>query len=451
MQSMKTRGRPLFSTLVTVILLTLFAVPVGMASANEALPDPQHTNQTGPYATSSGAVNVRTGPGTGFAIAGVLSTAEVVPILGISPDGGWWYIAAHFGEGWVSHISVTAANTSGVTIRDPGPIATVASGAINVRSGPGPFAGVLGQMRQGVQVHVLGKNADGTWLQIRSPYGNGWVSAQLVMLTGTPGIIHDALPVTGEGAHVVVMAAYLNVRSGPGENYAVVGTVGARDELPIVGRTADNAWYQVQAPFGTGWVAGNYVITRNEYGAAPVTTDSAQGAAIAGPIGIINTGALNIRSGPGAQYSSLGVLAGGTETQIIGRTRDWSWWLLETPLGNGWANGIYVIVRGSTRNVPYVAPGEAVPPADGTGGEISPEPDLALPVSTVNTGALNIRSGPNSTFSSLGSVYAGTKLPIIGQSPDRGWWYVQSSFGDGWISKAFAYTTGNTSGVPIVN
>lgn len=451
MPRVKARGVPFFSIMLVAALLVLTVIPAGTASALETQPGHAHTSQTGAYATSSGAVNVRTGPGTGFAIAGVLSTGEVVPILGVSPDGGWWYIAATFGEGWVSQISVTAANTSGVPVRDPGPTATVASGALNVRSGPGPFAGVLGQLRQGAQALVLGQNPDGSWLQIRSPFGVGWVSAPLVMLNGTPGVIQDGLPVTGEGAYAVVMATYLNVRSGPGENFAVLGSVGGRDELPIVGRTTDNSWYQVQTSFGTGWVYGAYVITRNEFGAAPITTESAQGAPVAGPVGIINTGALNIRSGPGIQYSSIGVLPGGTETRIIGRTRDWSWWLLETPLGNGWANGIYVIVRGSTGGVPYVAPGAAVPPSDeGTAVE-SPEPALAGPLAIVNTGALNIRSGPNGMFESLGSVYAGTKLPIIGQSPDRGWWFVQSSFGNGWISKAFAYTTGNTSGIPVVN
>ena len=204
-------------------------------------------------------------------------------------------------------------------------------------------------------------------------------------------------------------------------------SLGARQTAP--GFRCRRFWHRVGV-----WLLRDHAerVRRGAY-----TTESAQDAPVSGPVGIINTGALNIRSGPGIQYSSLGVLAGGTETRIIGRTRDWSWWLLETPLGNGWANRIYVIVRGSTSNVPYVAPGEAVPPSDGTEGGESPEPAVALPLAIVNTGALHVRSGPNSTFSSLGSVYAGAKLSIIGQSPDRGWWLVHSAYGDGWISKAF--------------
>jgi hypothetical protein len=41
-------------------------------------------------------------------------------------------------------------------------------------------------------------------------------------------------------------------------------------------------------------------------------------------------------------------------------------------------------------------------------------------------------------------------MPIIGQSPDRGWWYVESPYGNGYVSKLYVIAEGNTSGVPIV-
>jgi uncharacterized protein YgiM (DUF1202 family) len=411
-----------------------------------------YTHQTGPYATAKGAVNVRGGPGTGFYITGTLYANEVVPILAVSPDGGWWYISTNFGEGWISNVAVTAFNTAGVGVRDPGLIGTVISGIANVRGGAGPNAIQLGQITRGQQVYVLGRNADGTWLEIQWAYGTGWVSAELMSTNGTPAVTAvETVPVTADAPYALVTATYLNVRTGPGINYAVLGQVYGGNTLTIVGRTNDNTWYQVETVYGTGWVYASYVIPRNEYGTAPVTTDSATGAEVAGPIGIINTGALNIRSGPGAQYTTLGTLAGGTETRIIGRSADWSWWLLETPLGTGWANSVYILVRGDTASVPYVAPGESASPAtDGQGGQAAPPPAITGPSAFVATGALNIRSGPNSTFPALGAVYAGTRMPIIGQSPDRGWWLVESPFGNGWISKAFVIPEGNTTGVPVV-
>ncbi len=433
------------------ILLGLVACAPSLAQ-----PPARVAAQTGPYAITSGAVYVRGGPGTGFWILGTLYYGTAVPILNSSPDGAWWYVSAPFGEGWMAKSGATAYSTEAVTVRDPGSIGTILTGAVNVRYGAGINSASLGIIGQGQQVYVLAQNADGSWLQIRWEYGTGWVAAEHVSVAGALAVVDDGsggyagVPVTSDTPYAIVMSAYLNVRTGPGINYAVLGAVAGGDQLPIVGRTADNTWYQVQASFGTGWVYAGYVVTRNEYGGSPVTTASAATAEVAGPIGVINAGALNIRSGPGAQYTSIGVLAGGTETQIVGRTLDWTWWLLDTPVGTGWANAMYVIVRGDTANVPHVTPGTTVTAQPGPAEAAAPEAEISGPVAFVSTGALNIRSGPNSTFSSLGSVYAGTRMPILGQSTDHGWWLVESPYGNGWVSKLYVLTEGSTSNIPVV-
>ena len=134
--------RAYLKTLVTLwICLVALLTPVAMHSTAQAAPtDTGNTlsqAQAGPYVISSGAVNVRGGPGTGFWILGTLSLNEAVPILGISPDGAWWLINARFGQGWVSQGSVTAFNAVGVPVNDPGPIGTVTAGVLHVRFGAG--------------------------------------------------------------------------------------------------------------------------------------------------------------------------------------------------------------------------------------------------------------------------------------------------------------------------
>jgi N-acetylmuramoyl-L-alanine amidase len=255
----------------------------------------------------------------------------------------------------------------------------------------------------------------------------------------------EAIPLTTDTPYAIVMSTYLNVRSGPGINFTSLGQVIAGDTLPIVGRTADGQWFQVETPFGTGWVAAGFVVTRNEFGASPVTTASAAEADVAGPVGIVNTGALNVRTGPGPQYTSLGTLAGGTEVLIIGRNANWSWYLIETPVGTGWGSALYIVARGDTAGIPFVPAGATVDQGGGFAGGTAPEPVVAGPVAIVRTGALNVRTGPNSAFPSLGAVLAGTRLPIIGQSPDHGWWLVESPYGEGYVTKALVTTEGNTS------
>lgn len=440
-----------YSRTFSAALISLFLLLWIAGTASAGVPSTAARWQTGPYLIANGAVYVREGPGTGFSVLGVLYQGEIVPILAVSPDNAWWYANTRFGQGWVSNSGVTASNTSGISVRDPGPTGTAIAPVVNVRSGPGPTAAVVSQLRQGQQVFIIGRNDDGTWLQIRTSGTTGWVSATFMTATGVAAVTSSSLPVTADAPYGIVSVAFLNVRSGPGQNYSSLGRVAGGEILPIVARSSDNAWYQVNTNVGLGWVSAAYIIPRNEFGTAPVVTQNPSSAEVTGPTAVINTGALNLRSGPGSQYSSLGTLAGGEEGRIIGRSADWTWYLLETRLGNGWANGQYLVLRGETGSIPYVTPGTTVQPSDGQGGGSAPEPALANPVAVVTTGALNIRSGPNSAFSSLGSVYAGAHLTIIGQSPDRGWWLVESPYGNGWVTKTLVVVNGNTANIPVSN
>ncbi len=58
----------------------------------------------------------------------------------------------------------------------------------------------------------------------------------------------------------------LNIRSGPGSNFPVIGFAQDGDEGEIVGRSADNRWWAAavpSAPDGIGWVSADFVIATN--------------------------------------------------------------------------------------------------------------------------------------------------------------------------------------------
>lgn len=62
----------------------------------------------------------------------------------------------------------------------------------------------------------------------------------------------------------------VNIRSGPGLNYTVIGTLNANTTMPIVGRNGDGSWWQIKTPNdATGWVA-NSVVNANNTNAVPV-------------------------------------------------------------------------------------------------------------------------------------------------------------------------------------
>lgn len=80
----------------------------------------------------------------------------------------------------------------------------------------------------------------------------------------------------------------------------------------------------------------------------------AQQAQFVSPKLIVNTSFLNVRTGPGVQYTVLLTVVGGTEFPVIGRAKDNVWFQVTTVVGVGWVNIQYAAPRGSFANVPVV-------------------------------------------------------------------------------------------------
>lgn len=75
------------------------------------------------------------------------------------------------------------------------------------------------------------------------------------------------------GPTVFAGSGPVNLRSGPGTTFGVVGSLGPNQQLPITGRNADASWWQVQTANGPAWVA-NSVVTAVRYADVPVVDTS---------------------------------------------------------------------------------------------------------------------------------------------------------------------------------
>jgi PKD repeat protein len=74
------------------------------------------------------------------------------------------------------------------------------------------------------------------------------------------------LPPPPSVAQLTVTAQALNVRTGPGTNYDIVGVLLIGQQVEITGRNAEATWWQVKfvaAPGGVGWVSAAYVSAEN--------------------------------------------------------------------------------------------------------------------------------------------------------------------------------------------
>jgi hypothetical protein len=62
----------------------------------------------------------------------------------------------------------------------------------------------------------------------------------------------------------------VNIRSGPGTNYPIIGGLPTGQSLEIVGRNADFSWWQVSTPDGLGWVAASVTTASNADESIPI-------------------------------------------------------------------------------------------------------------------------------------------------------------------------------------
>lgn len=159
---------------------------------------------------------------------------------------------------------------------------------------------------------------------------------------------------------------------------------------------------------------------------------------------------INVRSGPGAQYPSYGVVSIGTTGEVIGISEDDEWWVVKVsieyaPDGRGWVKGEFVEVT-NAENVPVI-------PTPPLGDVEFPPPGTDMPTATVLQ-PVNVRSGPSTDYPSYGIAPAGATGEVVGISEDGLWWVVVvppdlSPDGQGWVSADFVEVTGGED-VPVI-
>lgn len=91
----------------------------------------------------------------------------------------------------------------------------------------------------------------------------------------------DALqPAQSAAEPQLVAPGPVNIRSGPGLNYNVIGTLNANTAMPIAGRNADASWWQITMPNDVrGWVSNAVVSASNTQGVAAADAPPAPKAA----------------------------------------------------------------------------------------------------------------------------------------------------------------------------
>ncbi len=199
------RSAATLTELVTTSTLPATSTP---ASSQTPLPPPPQPTVAPVEGTTSTQINVRAEPSTGSNILGMLPANTKVEILGKDLGGSWYqidYQQGVNGKGWVTAKYVITAKGIDVPVigganPNDGNVAIIQQ-QINIRSGPATSFNSLGTLNAQDVVNLIGKNADGTWLQIQfasGPDGKGWVNAAFVQAKGV-----ENLPIVAEAGNVI--------------------------------------------------------------------------------------------------------------------------------------------------------------------------------------------------------------------------------------------------------
>lgn len=143
--------------------------------------------------STTGAVNrnanLRSGPGTTYAIVGTARQGQSVTIMDTNEAGDWYQLTD--GQ-WIAAFLVndtnrtlaptaTAVAPSGqpavVATALPAPSRATATRNANLRAGPGTAYAIIGTVRTGQALTLTGRNSNSSWYQLE---GGAWIAAFLV-------------------------------------------------------------------------------------------------------------------------------------------------------------------------------------------------------------------------------------------------------------------------------
>lgn len=127
-----------------------------------------------------------------------------------------------------------------------------------------------------------------------------YLSAALIV---TLMIVLAAMADYAEAGQGVINYDVVNIRSGPGTNYQIAGTIIKDSKVTILKTQGD--WKQISFGKITGWIAGQYI-----------------DAIGIGEIVLIADWA-NLRSGPGTNYTAIGKVTKGESYTLLSKDGDW--------------------------------------------------------------------------------------------------------------------------------
>ena len=279
----------------------------------------------------------------------------------------------------------------------PGSTVVVAASESAVHQGPGSAYAVVGTLKNGYMTTVI-RAEDGYGY-----IGNGWIDLEDVKVTAASA---GGSVVVTKGYKGYVTAKQLNLRTGPGTNYPVCGTLANGYQVTVI--DTEGSWGKVNG----GWICLDYVGSVPQSSSPvynpnlPSTTPPTAGTPTGNQVQV-TANQLNIRKGPGTGYEKIATYGLNQQVEILEYKGNWG------RTNRGW------ICLDYTTHTPIAA--ETQTPV------VNHKGLTAGSTVRVAANSLRVRSGAGLGYTHIGTLSSGYTAKLLEVSGDWG------RIDNGWI------------------
>ena len=190
----------------------------------------------------------------------------------------------------------TISNADGIEYK------VITGNSVNFRTGPGTKYSSICKLNKGYKVEYIGTN--GSWVQAKYNGKTGYIHGDYI------GEYNNTSTTTK-----IVTATNLNVRSGAGTKYSIIGSLKKGTSVSVISES--NGWSKINYNGKTGYVSSKYLAynTSSNNNSSNETVKYKK---------IVTATSLNFRNGPSTTSSKIGSIKEGSEVGVISESNGWS-------------------------------------------------------------------------------------------------------------------------------
>ncbi|NFE81312.1 CHAP domain-containing protein [Clostridium sporogenes] len=276
---------------------------------------------------SCSSLNVRSNPSLSSAVIGGVSKNQTISI--ISESNGWSKIKYGSGIGYVSSqylydgnntISSGNGGSSSNESVQPGFVKLSSSSSLlNVRSSANLSSSIIGSLKNGSSVSILGKT--GSWYKIKYGSKVAYVSSNYISSSNNSNSSSDNNSSTSTGRGTVKLSSTsssLNLRENPSLSSKILGGLSHGSSVDILGKTG--SWYKIKYGSKIGYVSNQFITTSNSSNSSGSSVTNQR----FGTVYLSNKySTLNVRKNAGTNSSVISSLAYGSKVEILSSSGEW--------------------------------------------------------------------------------------------------------------------------------